>query len=209
MRAPDVPRAPIAIDAVPHDPDFRALSAIAGVQVDLRYASTRNLLGHDLYAPHDCAWLHVQAADALAQAAAWLACERPDLHLRVLDAARPQRVQERFWAHVKGTPMQPYFAAPERGSIHSFGMAVDLTLADAQGRELDMGTPFDDTTELSHPALEHAHADSGRLTGSALANRRLLRTAMLHGGWQAIDTEWWHFDCGDRDAVRRLFRRII
>lgn len=202
------PGASITIDALAHDADFRALSRIAGVQVDLRYASTRNLLGRDLYSPHDCAWLHVQAADALARAAAWLARARPDLHLRVLDAARPQRVQELFWAHVKGTPMQPYFAPPERGSIHSFGMAVDLTLADAQGRELDMGTPFDDTTELSHPALEHVHAASGRLDELVLSNRRLLRTAMLHGGWQAIDTEWWHFDCGDRDEVRRLFRRI-
>ena len=135
------------------------------------------------------------------RAADWLAHARPELQLLVLDAARPQRVQELFWRHVKGTPMQPYFAPPERGSIHSYGMAVDATLADAQGRELDMGTPFDDTTELSHPALEHAHAAAGRLGPEALAHRRLLRTAMLHGSWQAIATEWWHFDHGDRDVA--------
>ncbi|MFN0186645.1 MAG: M15 family metallopeptidase, partial [Aquabacterium sp.] len=144
----------IAIGALSSDPDYRALSRVPGVRVDLRYASTRNLLGQDLYSPHDCAFLHVQAADALALAASWLAQARPDLHLCVLDAARPQRVQELFWRHVKGTPMQPYFAPPERGSIHSFGMACDLTLCSADGQELHMGTPFDDTTERSHPALE-------------------------------------------------------
>ncbi|MFO1328350.1 MAG: M15 family metallopeptidase [Rubrivivax sp.] len=199
----------VAIDALPHDAEFRALATLRGVAVDLRYAGARNLLGRDLYHPHDCAFLHVQAADALQRAADWLARERPDLRLCVLDAVRPQRVQELFWAHVQGTPMQPYFAPPERGSIHSFGMAVDLTLVDAEGRERDMGTPFDDTTELSHPALEAAHAAAGRLAEQALAHRRLLRTAMRHGGWQGIATEWWHFDCGERDAVRRHWRRIV
>jgi D-alanyl-D-alanine dipeptidase len=199
----------IAIDALATDTEFRALADIAGVQVDLRYASTRNLLGRDLYRPHDCAWLHVQAAEALEQAAAWLARERPALRLRVLDAVRPQRVQELFWAHVYGTPMQPYFAPPGRGSVHSFGMAVDLTLADTQGQELDMGTPFDDTTALSHPALEHEHAASGRLSPTQIDHRRLLRCAMLQAGWQAIDTEWWHFDFGDRDEVRRRWRRVV
>ena len=198
----------IAIDALAGDPDFVPLRTLRGVRVDLRYAGTRNLLGRDLYAPHDCAWLHAQAADALQRAADWLARERPALHLLVLDAARPQRVQELFWRHVRGTRMQAYFAPPERGSMHSFGMAVDLTLADAQGAELDMGTPFDDTTELSHPTLEHLHAATGALSEAQLDHRRLLRTAMLHGGWQPISTEWWHFDCGDRDEVRRSFRRI-
>ena len=199
----------IGIDELPAHADYRALAAIAGLQVDLRYASPRNLLGRDLYSPHDCAWLHREAADALQQAVHWLQRERPDLRLCVLDAARPQRVQERFWAHVQGTPMEPYFAPPERGSIHSYGMAVDITLADAQGQELDMGTPFDDTTERSHPALEHRHAAAGLLSEAQLANRRLLRTALLQAGWQAISTEWWHFDFGDRDEVRRRLPLIV
>lgn len=199
----------IAIDALPGHPDYRALHTLPGVQVDLRYASVRNLLGRDLYSPHDCAFLHREAAEALLQAADWLAHEQPALHLRVLDAARPQRVQELFWAHVVGTPMQPYFAHPEAGSIHSFGMAVDLTLADAGGHELDMGTGFDDTTELSHPALEAQHSASGRLSAAALANRRLLRAAMRHAGWHGIPTEWWHFDHGDRRRVRSSFARIV
>jgi D-alanyl-D-alanine dipeptidase len=129
--------------------------------------------------------------------------------LCVLDAARPHRVQELFWTHVHGTPMERYFANPARRSIHSFGMAVDLTLLDAEGHELDMGTGFDDTTELSHPALEDQFAAQGRLQPEHLRHRAVLRHAMQHGGWQGIATEWWHFDFGDRDAVRACYRLIV
>jgi D-alanyl-D-alanine dipeptidase len=199
----------IAIDQLPQDPEFRPLASVPGIAVDLRYAGPHNLLGQDLYSPHDCAWLHVQAAEALARAAQALSRLAPGRRLCVLDAVRPQRVQERFWAHVRGTPMQAYFAAPQVGSIHSFGMAVDVTLADAQGQELDLGTPFDDTSERSHPALEREQLDRGVLLEPAVAHRRLLREAMAAGGWRGISTEWWHFEVGDRDAIRARWRRVL
>ena len=199
----------ISIGALGSSPDFRALNTLSLVSVDLRYASTRNLLGHDLYSPHDCAWLHAEAAAALELSALWLQEHHPALRLCVLDAARPHRVQELFWAHVHGTPMERYFANPARRSIHSFGMAVDLTLLDAQGRELDMGTGFDDTTELSHPALEDHLAAQGLLRSEHLRHRAILRHAMQHGGWQGIATEWWHFDFGDREAVRARYKLIV
>ena len=199
----------ISIDALGSSPDFRALGTLPQVCVDLRYGSTRNLLGHDLYSPHDCAWLHAEAAAALELSAQWLQAHHPELRLCVLDAARPHRVQELFWTHVQGTPMERYFANPARRSIHSFGMAVDLTLLDAQGQELDMGTGFDDTTELSHPALEDHLAAQGLLRSEHLRHRALLRHAMQHGGWQGIATEWWHFDFGDRETVRARYRLIV
>jgi len=202
-------RETVAIDALGRDGRYRHLRGMPGVQVDLRYAGPHNLLGRDLYSPHDCAWLHVQAAAALEQAARALAARRPELQLLVLDAARPQRVQELFWAHVRGTPMQRYFADPTRGSIHSFGMAVDLTLADHTGQELDMGTGFDDTTERSHPALEAQLLAQGQLTQAQLAHRRLLRETLQQAGWQGIGTEWWHFDFGDREAVRADWPLIV
>lgn len=202
-------QATVSIDALASDPDFQALGTIAYLHVDLRYASIRNLLGRDLYSPHDCAWLHVEAAAALAQSAQWLQAHHPHLRLCVLDAARPHRVQELFWQHVRGTPMERYFANPARGSIHSFGMAVDLTLLDAKGQELDMGTGFDDTTELSHPGLEEHLVAQGRLRPEHLHHRAILRRAMQRGGWQGIATEWWHFDFGDRETVRARYRLIV
>ena len=199
----------ISIDALGQDSGFRALSSLPLISLDLRYASTRNLLGQDLYSPHDCAWLHAEAAAALERSSHWLHSHHPHLRLCVLDAARPHRVQELFWTHVRGTPMERYFADPARRSIHSFGMAVDLTLLDAAGRELDMGTGFDDTTEASHPALEPRLLHEGLLQAHQVAHRALLREAMAAGGWQGIGTEWWHFDCGDRQTVRSTFRLIV
>jgi len=203
------PASPIAIDDLAGDPSFRPLASVPGISVDLRYASPRNLLGHDLYSPHDCAWLHDEAAAALELSAQWLQAHHPELRLCVLDAARPHRVQELFWTHVQGTPMERYFANPVRRSIHSFGMAVDLTLLDTHGQELDMGTGFDDTTELSHPALEDHLASQGRLKSEHLQHRAVLRHAMQQGGWQGISTEWWHFDFGNRENVRARYRLIV
>jgi D-alanyl-D-alanine dipeptidase len=102
-----------------------------------------------------------------------------------------------------------YLADPARGSIHSYGMALDITLLDADGRELDMGTGFDDMTELSHPALEEGFQRTGALSDAQVANRRLLRGAMTQAGFVGINTEWWHFDCGDRNRVRQTFRRVL
>lgn len=199
----------LASEDIASSPDFRHLDSIGGIDVDLRYATANNFVGRDLYSPYDCAWLHVEAAAALERAVAWLAVHAPGLRPLVLDALRPQRVQQQLWDALEGTDLRLYLADPARGSIHSYGMALDITLLDADGVELDMGTGFDDMTELSHPALEEGFLLAGQLTEHQLANRRLLREAMLQAGFFGIKTEWWHFDCGDRDLVRATFRRVL
>ncbi len=199
----------VRIEALHEHPDFRRVAGIAGVRVDLRYASGNNFVGEDMYSPFDCGWLHREGAVALERAVEGLARRRGDLTLLVLDALRPQRVQERMWAALEGTGLQMYLAHPERGSIHSFGMAVDVTLCDAQGRELDLGTPFDDLTERSHPVLEDEFLARGELGAQAVAHRRLLREVMHEAGWQGIRHEWWHFDAGDRDRVRAQLPRVL
>ncbi|EKU83732.1 M15 family metallopeptidase [Massilia timonae] len=199
----------LASEDIAGSPEFRHLDSIAGIDVDLRYATANNFVGRDLYSPYDCAWLHVEAAAALERAVAWLAVHAPGLKPLVLDALRPQRVQQQLWDALEGTDLRLYLADPARGSIHSYGMALDITLLDADGVELDMGTGFDDMTELSHPALEEGFLLAGQLTEHQLANRRLLREAMLQAGFLGIKTEWWHFDCGDRDLVRATFRRVL
>ena len=197
------------VESIASHPDFRPLSSIAGVSVELRYGSADNFVGRDLYSPLDCAWLHRHAAEGLEKTVAWLARERADLSLLILDALRPQRVQEQLWDALQGTDLLGYLANPVRGSIHSFGMAVDITLVDRNGREFDMGTPFDDLTKLSHPALESAMLLRGELSATQIGNRQLLRDAMYEGGFKGIGSEWWHFDCGDRDAVRAEYTRIL
>src|SRR5258708_3041866 len=115
-------------EAVPTHADFRRLGSIGGIGVDLRYASPQNFVGRDLYSPLDCAWIHRNGAAGLEAAVAWLGANHPGLRLLVLDALRPQRVQEELWAALEGTELRMYLANPERGSIHSFGMATDITL---------------------------------------------------------------------------------
>ena len=198
-----------AIESIAGDADFRSLASIGGIHVELRYATANNFVGRDLYSPFDCAWLHRHAAAGLEQSVAWLARQCADVSLLVLDALRPQRVQEQLWAALQGTDLLGYLANPVRGSIHSFGMAVDVTLVDQHGREFDMGTPFDDLSERSHPALEDAMLSRGELTAAQIANRQLLREAMQHGGFKGINSEWWHFDCGDREVVRAEYTRVL
>jgi D-alanyl-D-alanine dipeptidase len=189
-------------------PEFRHLSTLEHIAVDLRYASVDNFVGRNLYGSLDCAWVHHLAAAGLERAAALLAREAPGHRLLVLDALRPHRVQIQLWAHLEGTDLRQYVADPARGSIHSFGMALDATLVDARGRELDMGTGYDEMTELSHPKLEDRHLASGALTPAQHANRQLLRSVLFRSGFNGIDNEWWHFDMLDRTHVRQHFIRV-
>ncbi len=199
----------VASEDIAGSPEFRHLTSIKGIAIDLRYATPNNFVGRDLYSPFDCAWLHRDAAAALEAFVAWLAQRRPGCTALVLDALRPQRVQQQLWDALEGTGLQMYLANPVRGSIHSYGMALDITLLDEEGRELDMGTGFDDMTNLSHPALEQGFLLTGELSEQQLANRRLLREGMLAAGFFGINTEWWHFDCGDRELVRATYRRVL
>jgi D-alanyl-D-alanine dipeptidase len=199
----------LPIEALAASDAFCHLSQIGGIAVDLRYASENNFVGRDLYSPYDCAWLHVEAAQGLEKAVYWLAKEAPGHTALVLDALRPQRVQQQLWDALAGTNLQSYLAAPERGSIHSFGMALDITLLGPDGKELDMGTGFDEMSEVSHPSKEGAMLTTGRLTIAQVENRRLLRGAMAAGGFSGISSEWWHYDCGNRDVVRSSFLRVL
>lgn len=151
----------------------------------------------------------MDAARALERVVAWLAGRRPGTRVLVLDALRPQRVQQELWDALAGTDLQLYLADPARGSIHSYGMALDVTLLDDAGAELDMGTGFDDMTELSHPALEEGFLAHGELIREQVANRQMLRDAMGQAGFVGINTEWWHFDCGDRHLVRATYQRVL
>ncbi len=198
----------IRVEDIAASPHFRHLRTLRGVQHDLRYVGSNNFAGRSLYGRLDCAWLRREAALGLEAAGAWLHTQRPGWRLLVLDALRPQRVQEAIWVDVAGTPSQEYFANPERGSIHSYGMAVDVTLLAPDGTEADMGSGFDEMTPASHPALHQDHLASGVLSAAQVAERLCLLQAMQHGGFSGIPNEWWHFDHGDRDRVRRELQRV-
>ncbi len=211
--APEPPQhavpAALRVEDIANSPHFRPLHSLRGVAHDLRYASNNNFAGTNLYGNLDCAWLRTEAAVGLENAARWLHSQQPGWRLLVLDALRPQRVQEAIWRDVVGTPAQHYFANPVPGSIHSWGLAVDVTLLDANSAELDMGSSFDEMHERSHPELHAQLLASGALQPQHVQRRELLLAAMQLGGFQGITNEWWHFDHVDRQHARRTLPRVL
>jgi D-alanyl-D-alanine dipeptidase len=176
--------------------------------VDLKYASTDNFMRKNVYGSLRRCYLQPEAARKLAAAARALKALRPDLRLLALDCTRPLSVQRLMWKLVVGTPSQPYVANPKTGSMHNFGCAVDITLAGRDGKPLDLGTPYDYSGPRAQPRLELAQLKAGQLGAAALANRLVLRIAMLQGGFLPLELEWWHFDCTAVAEARRRFRKV-
>jgi D-alanyl-D-alanine dipeptidase len=190
------------------NPDYADVSILPNVHVDLRYASENNFLKKNLYGDFHSCLLHRVAAEKFRQAALVLAETRPGWKLLVFDCLRPRSLQEKLFAAVEGTPRQPYVANPRTGSIHNYGLAVDLSLEDENGREVDMGTGFDDFTALAQPAREHEFAASGKLSRKQVENRLLLRKVMTQAGFIQLPIEWWHYDAVPKDQVRKNFKIV-
>jgi D-alanyl-D-alanine dipeptidase len=133
--------------------------------------------------------------DALAKAQSELATRRPDLKLLIWDAFRPIAVQRQMWAQVPDTN---YVADPENGgSSHNKGAAIDLTLSSDGLTSIDMGTPFD------HFGKE-AHHGYKKLSKQVKANRALLRSVMEAAGFQALETEWWHYKLPGEQPIQEI-----
>jgi D-alanyl-D-alanine dipeptidase len=175
---------------------------------DLRYAGRNNFAGRCLYGRMDCAWLRREAAAGLEAAADWLQAQRPGWRILVLDALRPQRVQEAIWVDVAGTPHAGVLCQPRTRLHPQLRHGGGRDAAGPAGAEADMGSGFDEMTPLSHPALHDEHLASGVLSAAQVAERDCLLQAMQHGGFVGIPHEWWHFDHGDRERVRRELPRI-
>lgn len=183
-----------------------------GIEVELRYAGTRNFTGHvvDGYEADDRVILQRDAAAALAGVQRELEAE--GLGLRVYDAYRPTRAVRFFmdWARTDDDSTRaeyyPDFEKPQlfelgyiaERSKHSLGGTVDLTLVDLAGGEpLDMGGPFDFFGERSH-------YDAEGLAPEHAANRARLREAMIAGGFEPYELEWWHFSYPLGDDARAV-----
>lgn len=151
------------------------------VAIELIYATENNFTGQIIYA-HPLCFLHPKAEASLRQA---ITAARTlfVLRLKILDAFRPQEAQEALWAVA---PNPDYIADPKKGSHHTRGVAVDLTLIGADGQALDMGTPVDTMSAASHHFHE-AHPAAIQL------NRMRLLTVMLEAGFVHHPREWWHY----------------
>jgi zinc D-Ala-D-Ala dipeptidase len=187
--------------------DVKALDA--RFVFDIRYATEDNFVGKKVYPEARCL-IRKEVAPKLVKAAKWLEEHHPDLRIVFKDCYRPNHLQHVLWKAVRGTSKSAYVADPntEEGSMHSYGAAVDVTLVDANGKELDMGTPFDFLGALAEPRHEAEFLAEGKLSKKALSHRRILRHAMRAGGMVTIPNEWWHFDDAFKPIVRQKFTKL-
>lgn len=179
------------------------------ILVSLPYATSDNFFGRKVYPVERCL-LRARVAAKMLAAQRLLDREHPGLRLMFKDCYRPDSVQRVMWRAVAGTPKSGYVANPNTptGSIHSYGAAVDVTLADASGRELDMGTPHDFLGKLAEPRHEARFLAEGKLSEAQLASRKILREVMRRAGMRSIPNEWWHFDDGTHAEVRARYERL-
>lgn len=154
---------------------------IPNLLCDVRYSTANNFTGRILYTS-DILYARHSVARALAQAQKLALAQ--GLQLKVYDAYRPLSVQRLMWSIV---PDERYVADPAKGSRHNRGCALDLTLCDMQGTELNMGTGYDEFTEK-------ATATFTDLPEDVLKNRALLNGIMATAGFTVLPSEWWHYD---------------
>ncbi len=176
--------------------------------VDIRYATTDNFTGRRLYPVGRCL-LRRAIGEKLVLAQRWLDRNAPGYVLVLKDCYRPAHLQRLMFDVVRGTPKETFVANPDKGgSVHNFAAAVDLTLA-RDGREVDMGTPYDFFGALAEPRFEERFVAEGRLTRAQVERRRALRDAMVKGGgFKTIANEWWHFDALQGAELRTRYRMM-
>jgi D-alanyl-D-alanine dipeptidase len=183
---------------------FADLSTLPTVIVDKRYATTNNVCGKILDSNSVC-YLREIAYKKLEAACGILSREHPGWKFIVFDAYRPLSVQRQLWDQVKGTPNARYVAYPPNGSLHTMGLAIDLSLVDETGRQLDMGTGFDEFTPLAAPRNETKYLRTKQLSQAQYANRLILRRTMQRAGFIQLQSEWWHYEAMHQKTARAKY----
>ena len=192
--------------------DITTLEGGEDILVELKYSTEDNFVGEDMYGELNRAYLEASFAKRVVQAHLYLKNIHPEYRLLIYDAARPISVQRYMRSVVEGTEFESFVADGSKGGRHNYGVAVDLTIATADGTPLDMGAPFDDFSDIaavkgtpdnSDPttrtlAIYRAYAEEqvrkGTLTKEAANNRLLLIEVMASANLVPYRREWWHFE---------------
>jgi D-alanyl-D-alanine dipeptidase len=148
---------------------------------EMKYATEDNFLKAKVY---DCAECYLRSKTVIALIEANKEFIRRGYTIKLYDCYRPLEIQKKMWKIVSN-PI--YVADPAKGSIHNRGGAVDITLVDAGGTELDMGTSFD------HFGIEASH-NYTNLSETVKKNRKLLKSVMTAANFNSFDSEWWHYN---------------
>lgn len=192
--------------------DIQTLKGGEDIVVCLKYSTTDNFVGKDMYGELERAYFTQDFAHKVIRAQRILKSKNPDLTLLIYDAARPISVQRYMRSLVDGTEFQDFVADGTKGGRHNFGVAVDLTIAYNTGEPLDMGAGFDDFTDAAavkgtsdtndtdnrnfkvYSDYINGLVKRGLISVSAAKNRLLLIEVMLEAGLYPYRREWWHFE---------------
>ncbi len=157
---------------------------------DMKYATEDNFLKAKVY---DCAECVLRMKTVKALIAANNDFKKKGFRIKLYDCYRPLSIQKRMWEIVSNPN---YVADPKKGSIHNRGGAVDISIVDANGKEVDMGTPFD------FFGIEASH-DYANFSKEIKSNRKFLKKIMIKNGFNSFDSEWWHYNLktGLKDKV--------
>lgn len=168
------------------------------IRIDLRYRTSENATGKPLYPSQMPCLLHAETIERLNRAQRIL--KKQGYGLLILDAWRPPESHRALWDAVQ----DPRWVVPPSDglSLHCYGLAVDVTLVDAQGREQRMPSAFDEFSE-------RAKSDYQGSDETIRANVIRLREAMTKAGFRAIEDEWWHFDIPEKIKVYRIHASTI
>lgn len=182
------------------------------ILVELKYSTTDNFVGEDMYGELDCAYFATEFADRVVAAQRELQRRNPGLTLLIYDAARPISIQRSMRRAVEGTELEAFVADGSRGGRHNYGVAIDVTIATLDGHPLDMGCGFDDFTVAASVKETPDNSDSttrtpnvyktylqklvnkGIISAQAADNRLLLIEVMHSAGLYPYRREWWHFE---------------
>lgn len=157
---------------------------------DMKYATEDNFLKAKVY---DCAECMLRYKTVKALIAANKDFIKNGCKIKLYDCYRPLSIQKKMWEIVSNPE---YVADPKKGSIHNRGGAVDISLVNTDGVELEMGTTFD------FFGIQASH-NYKKLPVSVLANRKYLKSVMIKNGFNSFDSEWWHYNLksGLKDKV--------
>ncbi len=181
----------------------------ASIQVNLVNSTPAyNYFREDYYQGLDRAFLRKPVAIKLAKAQRLLKSRHPDYSLLIMDAARPRSVSRKMFEKMQGTPFEPYVANPKKGSMHNYGIAVDISIINRAGEQIDMGfTPFykNDLQIYWQFWLMKLGIE---LSDEQKKNRRLLSDIMQQAGFIPLSFEWWHFNGMKKARARKRYRII-
>ncbi|OIV39590.1 M15 family metallopeptidase [Flavobacterium johnsoniae] len=157
---------------------------------DMKYATEDNFLKAKVY---DCAECFLRYKTVKALIAANNDFIKKGFRIKLYDCYRPLSIQKKMWEIVSNPK---YVADPKKGSIHNRGGAVDISLVDLNGKEVEMGTAFD----FFGPEAGHNYI---KFSKEILANRKFLKKIMTQNGFNSFDSEWWHYNlkAGLKDNV--------